>query len=82
MSDNEICEYCGGKIIDYGFERECENADFSPLGKKGTCTRPKIQFKRVIDELSVNEILSYADRCEKHKHAKVIRKMVKDLTSA
>jgi len=31
VNTNE-CAFCGGKIIDYGIENDCENTDYSPLG--------------------------------------------------
>jgi len=84
MSDNAICEYCGGKIIDYGIERECENADFSPFGKKGTCPRPKISVRAEASDLSIRKILSYADEyeCDDAAGAAAIRQMVKNLTAS
>jgi len=67
--DVELCNFCGGKIIDYGIEKDCENTDYSPLGKSGSCTRPKpnimVDIRTQKEKDKDNQILALQSEVQK-----------------
>jgi len=60
------CEYCGGKIIDYGFEKECENS--GTFLKKGSCTMPEpviVDLEKSISEFDLETVRAAKEFCDK-----------------
>jgi hypothetical protein len=54
----ETCEHCGGRIIDYGIEKECENNFYNVATKeRGTCTRPELTTFDAVDFLESGAII-------------------------